>query len=579
MAQLLSNLPIGARVKFGKYSVNGEAAQPITWLIVAKNHGGTVPYPSNSVTLFAEKLIDLRCYDAKESPGIEDRALMGNELYGLSNIDQWLNKDSEAGQWYVATHERDLPPDAKNVSNPTTAYADRPGFLNGFSNDEKGAILDTVIRAYKNASPSPILEDFTRKVFLPALPEIDGATSTPNAGALWSYFSIYPDLKCGLTDQAFQYSLSSNKEPTISTNYIWWTRTAIYNGTSLGLVCTLDASGKKTTGTGAYAYGAGVRPALNLASATPMSETTDSDGCYVTEFNSAPLAPSLITLPSAIYGGKSNAISWSRAIDADGDVLSYRLECSIDGGEYTTIYEGATTTYAHLVPFGASAVNYRVIAIDPDGASSAYTYSSTISVINNNAPVISGADGNLGVMSDDFTGTYTITDANADIVTVTEAIDGVQIRSLVVNLGQPITYGVTEKTWLTLPNGSHTLTISATDGIDTTVRTYVFTKLVDTLKIQNSTPWAASTMPSRIMLVITRNVPSAATFKVEVCNNGYDASPTWEDCTDAVRSGLVHVFTNTIKRAVNWGVLVRVTVARNGATGACYISAIGGNFE
>ena len=86
-------------------------------------------------------------------------------------------------------------------------------------------------------------------------------------------------------------------------------------------------------------------------------------------------------------------------------------------------------------------------------------------------------------------------------------------------------------------------------------------------------------MPSRIMLVVTRNIPSTSTFKVEVCNNGYDASPTWEDATDAVASGLVHVFSNKSKTATDWGVLVRVTVERNGATGACYVSAIGGNFE
>ena len=86
-------------------------------------------------------------------------------------------------------------------------------------------------------------------------------------------------------------------------------------------------------------------------------------------------------------------------------------------------------------------------------------------------------------------------------------------------------------------------------------------------------------MPSRIMLVVTRNIPSTATFKVEVCNNGHDTSPAWEDATDAVRSGLVHVLTNKTKTAAKWGVLVRVTVERNGATGACYVSAIGGNFE
>ena len=42
MAQLLSNLPIGAKVKFGKHSINGETALPITWVVVAKNHTGAL---------------------------------------------------------------------------------------------------------------------------------------------------------------------------------------------------------------------------------------------------------------------------------------------------------------------------------------------------------------------------------------------------------------------------------------------------------------------------------------------------------------------------------------------------------
>jgi hypothetical protein len=291
-----------------------------------------------------------------------------------------------------------------------------------------------------------------------------------------------------------------------------------------------------------------------------------------------PTPPATINVPT-IHGGKSNAISWGKSTDYDGDALTYVLECSVNGGAYEQIYSGASTTYAHLVPFGTTSVAYRVKATDPLGDSSAYTTSATKTVVNNNAPVISGTDANLGIKSEGFTGTYTITDANSDAVTVTESIDGVQIRSLVAILGQAITYGVTENTWLALPNGSHTLTIRATDGIDSAVRTYTFTKLVESFTIRNSAPWVSSTMPSRIMLVITRNIPSTATFKVEVCNNGYDASPTWEDCTDAVKSGLVHVFANTTKTATNWGVVIRVTVERNGATGACYVSAIGGNFE
>jgi hypothetical protein len=124
----------------------------------------------------------------------------------------------------------------------------------------------------------------------------------------------------------------------------------------------------------------------------------------------------------------------------------------------------------------------------------------------------------------------------------------------VATLGATITYGITGNTWLTLPNGAHTLTIRATDGLDSSVRTITFTKLVDSFTVENSTPWTSSTMPTRIMLVVTRVLPLAATFKVEVCNNGNDTTPTWEDATDAVKSGLVHVFANQSKVSGIWGV-------------------------
>ena len=49
-------------------------------------------------------------------------------------------------------------------------------------------------------------------------------------------------------------------------------------------------------------------------------------------------------------------------------------------------------------------------------------------------------------------------------------------------------------------------------------------------------------------------------------------SSSIEDCTDAVKSGLIHVFTNATKTATNWGVLIRVSVERNGATGMGYVA-------
>lgn len=576
MAQALSNLPIGAKVKFGKYSVNGEVAQSIVWLVVAKNHSSTPAYPTNSITLLTERSIDARCIDAKEpNNSSSDRASAGNNRYSLSNIDQWLNKDSAGGSWYSAQHSVDQAPTSESVTGGT-AYVARPGFLNAFTAGEKNAIQSTTIRVARSTWDGAGYEDISRKVFLASATEVGVSIENGVAeGATWSYFNSYTRIT-RLTTQAANYSLSEVKSSEASGNWYWWLRTP-----RLSLPNRTYAV--KPAGDTGYYYSYdgnyGVRPALNLLSTTEVSDTADSDGCYTVIPNSAPSSPASIAVPSTIYGGKSNPISWSSATDVDGDTITYHLECSINGGAYTQIYSGTSATYAHLVPFGTTSVAYRVKATDPSGESSAYTTSTTKTVVNNNAPVISGEDSNLGVKSSGFTGTYTITDANNNAVTVTESIDGVQIRALVATLGQAITYGVTGNTWLALPNGSHTLTIRATDGIDSTVRTYTFTKLVESFTIRNSTPWVSSTMPSRIMLVITRNIPSAATFKVEVCNNGYDASPTWEDATEAVKSGLVHVFSNTTKTASSWGVLIRVTVNRNGATGACYVSAIGGNFE
>lgn len=574
MAQLLSNLPIGAKVKFGKYAVSGDVTQPITWIVVAKNHISTPAYPTNSVTLITEKIIDVLPLDAPEPQNVvSETTLNGNSDYRYSNLDQWLNKDGSAGNWYTPAHSFDQPPVAGSNTG-YRGYSNRPAFLNAFSTDEKDIILNTTIRC-KNSLGE--VNDITRKVFLPSGVEIGAFSNSMNEGSSFEYFkgaTIY-SIRSSMTAQLFNDpALSATLKPsTITGSYSWWTRSS---ATIMSYNYFITENGDTNSYRAAQPYG--IRPALNLLSSAKVSETTDSDGSYTFVWNTAPLSPSEIYLPLSIYGGKSNSISWSKAIDIDGDVVTYQLECSINGEAYTKLYEGTAISYAHLVPFGTSTVSYRIKATDPLGESSTYTTSATITVINNNAPVISGEDTNLGIKSDDFTGTYTITDANSDIVTVTEAIDGVRIRSLVATLGETITYGVTENTWLALPNGSHTLTISATDGIDTSVRTIVFTKLVDKFTIQNSTPWHSDNMPSRIMIVVTRNIPSAATFKVEVCNNGYDDEPYWEDATDAVRSGLVHVFENDYAEN-DWGVLVRVTVERNGATGACYVSAIGGNFE
>lgn len=557
MAQNISNLPLGAKIKYGKLSVNGETPQDIVWLIAAKNHQSTPAYPSNSVTLFAENIIDIQCFDHNESAeGSADRYERGNNRYSRSNIDQWLNKDSGAGLWYEATHTFDAARDFDK---------NRPAFLHHFSTFEKNAILTTTVRTQLCSYDGGGYEDISRKVFIPSASEL--GVDYAIEGKPWAHIGG----KALLTSQYLAHGVFASQGERYSMHWIRTNRddtkdTVRYLAPTVGWG-HLHAN-----------MNCGVRPAFNLPSTLPVSDTTDSSGCYTVIWNTAPNKPSTITIPT-IYGGKSNTISWTKATDPDGDAVSYQLECAIDDGSYSPIYNGTALSYAHLVPFNTKNVRYRVRAIDPSGATSDYRIGDIVTVINNYAPVISGSDSNLGVKSSGFTGTYTITDANSNAVTVTESIDGVQIRSFVATLGATVTYGVIDSTWLALPNGSHTFTIRATDGMDSSVRTYTFTKLVNSFTIQNTTPLQSTNMPTRIMMVVTRVIPSAATFKVEVCNNGYDSTPTWEDATTKVLSGLVYQFTNTTKTASNWGVKYRITVNRNGATGACYISAIGGNFE
>ena len=112
MSQLLSQLSVGSKVKFGKYQVESETPEPIVWTIVAKNHVSEPAYPDNSVTLHASEILDLRCFDAKEPDFINsDRQDYGNNRYSFSNLDQWLNKDAAGGAWYSAAHNFDHSPD------------------------------------------------------------------------------------------------------------------------------------------------------------------------------------------------------------------------------------------------------------------------------------------------------------------------------------------------------------------------------------------------------------------------------------------------------------------------------------
>lgn len=372
MSQALSNLAVGSKVKFGKYQVNTEEAQPIIWTIVAKNHVSTPAYPSNSVTLHAAEILDLRCFDAKEpSNSNSDRRNYGNNRYSVSNLDQWLNKDAAGGAWYSAAHSADHSPDTTaGTGGYGTQYATRPGFLNGFTDEEKAAILSTTIRVVKSSVDGGSYEDVVRKVFLPSTTEVGLSNENSIAeGAAWGYYTSNTARIGYLTQQCFSNTPSSSKPSSKTTAWYWWLRMPNYSDAHYARNVYSDGGLRSNV---AYRGYNGVRPALNLSSSQLVSDTADSDGCYTVVFAStlSPPAPATITVPSAITVGDSIAVSWGAVSGAD----SYKLERSINGGDFSQIYNGTAASYTDTALATWSKVQYRVASVK-DNVSSNWTTS------------------------------------------------------------------------------------------------------------------------------------------------------------------------------------------------------------
>ena len=297
--------------------------------------------------------------------------------------------------------------------------------------------------------------------------------------------------------------------------------------------------------------------------------------------NTAPTAPASITVPNTVYGGQSIVVTWGAATDPDGDAVTYALERQVDGGDWTQIYTGAALSYTDTVTRGWTSVAYRVKAIDSRSASGPYATSPTRTVNNNLAPTVtcSQASGtNLGTKNAGFSIDYSVSDPDGDTVTVKEAIDGEVKRSFTATAGTPYTFQVTGETFMKVLNGDHTLTITANDTKADTVHKLLFKKEITAAMITLTDPVEADAKIAVCVLSVNGSIPADANFEVKVTNNGKDAAPVWEDCTNAVKTGANHVFTNNTQTN-GWAFNFKVTVSRGASGQGGYINSVQGGFQ
>lgn len=297
--------------------------------------------------------------------------------------------------------------------------------------------------------------------------------------------------------------------------------------------------------------------------------------------NNAPSTPPSIAVPNDVKGGSTLVISWTAASDSDGNLSGYILERSTDGGSaYTQVYKGDALTYTDTITKGWSTVMYRVKAYDSYDAQSGYTTSTKRTVDNNTAPTITTSSAaNLGTKSSGFAVSYSVDDEDAaDTLTVTEKLDGTTKRTYTATRKTTNSFAVTGEYFQKITNGSHTMTVTVTDGKATVTKTFTFTKAVTAASITLAKPMEADAQITLCAITVGGLIPADAVFKVEVTNNGKDSSPVWEDATTEARNGRNHLFTNQTA-ANGFAFNFRVTAERGASGESGYIASIQGGFQ
>ena len=297
--------------------------------------------------------------------------------------------------------------------------------------------------------------------------------------------------------------------------------------------------------------------------------------------NNAPSAPPSIAVPKDVKGGSTLVISWTAASDSDGNLSGYILERSTNGGStYTQVYKGNALTYTDTITKGWATVMYRVKAYDSYNAQSGYTTSTKRTVDNNTAPTITTSSAaSLGTKSSGFTISYSVDDKDAgDTLTVTEKLDGTTKRTYTATRKTTNSFAVTGEYFQKITNGSHTMTVTVTDGKATVTKTFTFTKAVTAASITLAKPMEADAQITLCAITVGGLIPADAVFKVEVTNNGKDSSPVWEDATTEARNGRNHLFTNQTA-ANGFAFNFRVTAERGASGESGYIASIQGGFQ
>ena len=282
----------------------------------------------------------------------------------------------------------------------------------------------------------------------------------------------------------------------------------------------------------------------------------------------------------------------------EGAELAYFNGCSDNGNDSKRIaYLNGTAVFWWLRTPALDA-DYGIIGIssrggpgnhiydNPSGVRPAFILPSTLFVSDNGtlnvSPTITTDAADLGEQNAPFTVDYTVTDDNGDLMTVTEKLDSEvkQTRTEVPSETALTVDWLSEKVgYSQVLNGSHTLTIEASDGILTSTKDITFTKNVTGAKVSLTAPLTADDTITVAAMTLEGSFPADMSLTVELTNNALDDSPVWETVTDVQtgesRALVHHAFANKTA-ARGFAFNYKVTVARGASGVGGTITMIGG---
>ena len=449
--------------------------------------------------------------------------------------------------------ESDLLAWLNSESNYNSVYRES-GFLYGFSKEFKNALINVRLSNNKGRRSGGKWVDvyLNQTVNLPTFAELGKNVGEPNSGVIYKFTGI------------------SEKKPA-------WTRQAYPGdlfiiGINAGNDYTIEVDNQ-----------IGVLPFVCVKNDIKISDGP-VNGVYEIIWNQPPSKPTSFSLPEKAISRSETEISWTKSTDPENDPISYKLERSLDGGDFVERYKGSFTRYKDIIEDkGHKSVVYRVTAIDSYGNQSESLTSASIPVSDNTIPSIETASVDLGKITAAYSVSYKVVDPDeGQTWTVTESLDGKVLKTFNAKVGTSYTSKMTPSDWQKVLNGKHVLKIEVVDSDGgKSAKEISFEKAVNKLDfmLAKAGLQGIDKMPERAILSMSANVPSGASIKIEITNNALDDKPVWQDCTAQVLGNEKIFFSNKTKTATKWAVNVRVTGDKKTATEVLSVSIIGGFYD